>query len=497
MRRHRLLPALLLALGLTIGATPVGAVDDPGGTIVKTANVREVAQHRYTGGTEIAFDGDLVYAGQFDGVDNRGQVPTQGGVFIFSIADGGFELIGKIACPGTDTVVEVVRPGLVAVGHHSSDCNPAAVRPNNRARNNGLYLVDTSGISPDKTLEENTIAPGDPRIIGGVGVQGTAGGLSAHMITPHPSGDYIYISPGGLANGDTAIRIVDITDPTEPEIVSTFRHNSTGCHDLQFLLAEDGDFAYCAGAGEVSVWDVSNPEAPRVIGGFTNPAIQFPHNAVPSPDGTLLVINDEAFAAHECQSQTSVFGSLWVYDITDRDTPRLVSRVAPPVGASVVGYSGMDLAGVDGRPYGVNSGWTRSWCAAHNYNFVPGTRTVVVGWFNGGVTVEDLSAPASPKRIASYRAAPSIVYTANFHQPSADAPGRIYVNDLNRGMEVLEVDGLRAQPEPAIAPAPTPSGLPDRSAELIPSVLAPRPARLQPTLEDTAFCVIPRAAHTA
>ncbi|CAN5253534.1 hypothetical protein BH23ACT9_BH23ACT9_22590 [soil metagenome] len=490
MRRPRHL-AILLALALCLGITPVAAGDDPGGTIVKTANVTEVAQHRYTGGTEIAFDGDFVYAAQFNGVDNRNQLPDQGGVFIFYIGDGGFDLVGKIDCSGTDTYPVVVEPGLLAVGHHSSDCNPVADRVNSRGRNNGFYLVDVSGIDPEAPFEDNLIQRDDPRIIGGIGVRDAAGGFSSHTITTHPTKPYIYIQPGGLANGDSSTRIVNISDPTEPRLASTFRNNEAGCHDLQFLIAEDGDFAFCAGLGEVQTWDISDVEKPVVVGSITNPGIQFPHNALPSPDGTLLVINDEAFAAHECQSQTSIFGSLWVYDITDRANPALVSRVAPPVGASVVGYSGMDLAGVDGRPFGTASGWTRSWCAAHNYNFVPGTNTLVAGWFNGGVTVEDLSNPTSPQRIASYRAAPSIVYTAHFHQASPDAPGRIYVNDLNRGMEVLEVAGLRTQELPEVVPAPAPSGLADRSAQLIPPVLPPRPVRLTPSLTNSAFCVIP------
>ncbi len=496
MRRPTHLTLLLVLMALAMGTMPVAAQDqgqDPGGTIVKTANVREIAQHRYTGGTEIAFDGDFVYAAQFNGVDNRNQLPDQGGVFIFHVGDGGFDLVGHIDCSGTDTYPVVVEPGLLAVGHHSSDCttDQAASRTAPTQRNNGVYLVDVSGIDPDATLEENTIRNGDPRIIGSVGVRGAAGGWSTHTITVHPTKPYLYVLPGGLVNGDSATRIIDISDPTAPRLAATFSHNQAGCHDLQFLIAEDGEFAFCAGLGEVQTWDVTDVEKPVVIGSITNPGIQFPHNAVPSPDGTLLVINDEAFAAHECQTQTSLFGSLWVYDITDRANPALVSRIAPPVGASAVGYSGMDLVGVDGRPFGVNSGWTRSWCAAHNYNFVPGTNTVVAGWFNGGVTVEDLSDPTTPRRIASYRAAPSIVYTAHFHQAGPDQPGRIYVNDLNRGMEVLEVDGLVAGDAPVVAPAPTPSGLADRSAELIPRVLPPRPVRLTPSLDNTAFCVIP------
>ncbi len=93
-----------------------------------------------------------------------------------------------------------------------------------------------------------------------------------------------------------------------------------------------------------------------------NPAIQFPHNAVPSPDGKLLVINDEAFAAHECPTGTSVEGSLWACDITDPTMPVLAGRVAPPTSPATVNVAG----------------GTNKWCTAHNYNFIPGTRTLAV-----------------------------------------------------------------------------------------------------------------------
>ena len=125
--------------------------------------------------------------------------------------------------------------------------------------------------------------------------------------------------------GGGVTSIVDISDVARPKVAATFKPSAAGCHDLQFLTAGTRDLAFCAagGAGEVQTWDVSNPLAPAIIGRIVNPAIQFPHNAVPSPDGKLLVINDQAFAAHEGTTGTSAEGSLWTYDISDPTNPCL------------------------------------------------------------------------------------------------------------------------------------------------------------------------------
>jgi hypothetical protein len=478
--RARVAPLALLA---AVALAAPAAAQTP--TITKSDNVREVGRHAYTGGTEIAFDGRWVYAGQFNGTDNRNQLPQQGGFKIFDTKDGTFRLAGELPCPATDSDVTLVRPGLVAVAHHTGLCNPTRGSGGSpTASNNGVYLADVSD-------------PENVEVLGGVGLRvgASQSGLSAHTVTVHPSGEVLYINPGGLQNGQGITTIVDIRNPRAPRIAGRFAPDDIGCHDLQFLIDERGDFAFCAGLQKVEVWDVSDPLKPSVVKTVRNPAIQFAHNAVPSPDGKLLVINDEAFAGHDCTTPAKVYGSLWIYDISDPADPKLAGRVAAPDGgAAPVGYTGVDLVGIDGRPLGPNSGWTRSWCAAHNYNFVPGTRILVSSWFTGGVTVEDLTDPAEPVRLAFWRASHSIAYTAHFHE------GRIYVNDLYRGMDVLEVEGLQEGDGTGGTPAERLGArlrakLPATASRLpVPSRLPARPALRLASERDTAFCVLPKAA---
>lgn len=396
---------LIVALAAALAA-PAAAVDPSANGA--GAAVEVLSRTQYTGGTEIAWDGDFVYTGELNGHTGRDQVANKGGIHIFDVSQPAPTELGFLACAGSDNDVAVIRPGLIAVAHHKSTCNP-------RTAGNGIFLVDVSD-------------PTAPRVLGGVGVP------SAHTLTPKPGSNYLYVHPGGLAVGGGVTSIVDITDLTRPKVAATFKPSAAGCHDLQFLAAGTKDLAFCAsgGAGEVQTWDVSDPLAPKIIGRIVNPAIQFPHNAVPSPDGKLLVINDEAFAAHECATGTSVEGSLWAYDITDPTMPVLAGRVAPPTSSVAVNVAG----------------GTNKWCTAHNYNFIPGTRTLAVSWFTGGTTIENLDNPMAPVRMAHYQPQDADAYTAHWYD------GRVWVNDMNRGLEVLRVEGLAEGTSTPVATPP-------------------------------------------
>lgn len=453
--------ALVLALALTpagagAGVVTAGVVAAPD-SVDKSDNVTAVDRKEFTGGTEIAWDGDFLYVGQMNGKFNRNTV-KQGGVLIYNVAEDAPRLVGKIECHGTDNDVMLVRSGLIAVAHHSTQSCPAKAGGVSPKAGNGIYLVDVSNVN-----EEGQVLP---RITGSVNV------ASAHTLTVHPTKPYIYVSGGGLANGPTSI--VDISDETKPTVKATFSSNVLDCHDLQFKIEANRDLVFCAGFGEIQTWDVTNVTAPKVIGHIVNPGIQFPHNAVVSPDGKLLVINDEAFGAHECVTGTSVYGSLWVYDISIPEAPILAGRVAPPTAR---------------QPLGTYTGWVESWCAAHNYNFIPGTRILTSAWFAGGITVEDLSNPLLPKRLAHYKPGDGVAYTSHWYD------GRIFVTDMARGLETLKVAGL--EEPPAQGPVADSRSQGDLTDVLVtPEVVARSGARPQRSAANSAFCVIPKAGST-
>ncbi len=77
------------------------------------------------------------------------------------------------------------------------------------------------------------------------------------------------------------------------------------------------------------------------------------------------------------------------------------------------------------------------WCTAHNLNFVPGTNKAVLSWYTGGTSVLDLSNPLMPEEIAYFQPADGNTWSSYYFG------GRIFANDLNRGLDVIEVKGLK------------------------------------------------------
>jgi hypothetical protein len=399
----------------------------------------------WIGSTEIDFDGErYAFIGQFNGRDNRAQHVEQGGMFIVDMVGDEetpqFSVVSQLWCPGTDNYIRYMDPEVyqyaegggefVAMAHHGNRCSDLRHEdwhkegmelngdPNTTPRSggegfNGISIIDVS----DKA---------NPTIVS------TIGHTSAHTVMPHPTEPYLFILPGGLpTNGTDAGKravaptaIIDVSDPLEPVYTGRITHNASGCHDFGFN--SDGSVGYCAGLGEVSTWDLSDPTSPVVLGRVHNPAIQFAHNVVISDDDKFLVINDEAFGFHTCNNNEAadLYGSMWVYDISfNPHAPVLAGRVAPP-----------------GHPNNnVNTaGWTLDWCAAHNYNFVPGTHVLVSSWFAGGITAHDISDPMNPELLVHYMPEDGVMWSGHYYG------GYLITGDMLRGSEVLDVPAVRA-----------------------------------------------------
>lgn len=355
----------------------------------------------FTSGTDIDFSGKYVYAMQ--------QGAT-GGVHVIKNGKKPRE-VAFIACPGEQNDVAVVKPGLIAVGYHSSTCAAAL--------GGGIRLIDVRN-------------PKRPQFLGAVVVPG-----GAHTITVYPGEDIIYASPGGLpTNGggptsDAGIeQIIDVSDPLKPEVVEQFLVNPSGCHDLSFLVNQDSQLAFCAaGVGETQIWDVSDPLAPTTIGHIVNPFVSFHHSAVATYDAHYLVIGDENMVA-DCVG--GPLGDLFIYDISNPATPTLQ------------GYYGIDRGR---QPVSSNEVDRGNWCTAHNYNFVPGTYKLVTAWYSSGFNVIDWTNPTSPEEIAYYMGTGedhTNYWSAYFYA------GRVWANDRERGvLDIFDVKGLVEEGHPA------------------------------------------------
>jgi hypothetical protein len=386
---RKLLMAGLAAALAAVTAVPATAEVD------KSKNVKLIAQFKYenesadffSGGTDIDFSGKYIYAMQQG--DN-------GGIHILKQTKGKPKKISFFPCPGGQNDIATVKPGLVAIGYHSTTCGgPGA----------GVRLVDVKN-------------PKKPRLLGSV--NDLPGGT--HTLTTYPGKPIIYASPGGLANGGGVEQILDVSNPRKPKVAATFTPQQIGCHDLTFRITKEEKLAFCAGGGEAQIWDVSDPLAPETIAHVAVPA-QFPHSVAVTDDGKYMIIGDEAIGANDCVGGPT--GSLWVYDLTVRQAPILVGHHSVPRGQQPVGSSNTNR---------------NTWCTAHLFNFVPGTYTLVSSWYSAGISIIDFSNPSLPEEIGHYMGTGKDItnyWSAYWYR------GQIFANDRVKGLDVFEVKGLK------------------------------------------------------
>ena len=387
----RFLPALLLA-ALSLGlVSPAPAKE-------AEVKLRPIAREKYTGGSHLDFGNGYAYGGEINGVTGRDEegYEDKGGIHVFDITGKPRET-GFFKCPGNDLDVAYVKPGVVAVGFHKAAC----VGPGE-----GIFTLDVSN-------------PRKPKMLGAHVFESQL--HRTHAIARYPGKPLIYSAGGGLGARQETVAFVDVSNPRKPKLAGSFLAPPRGCHDFTFHFDKRGKFGFCAGLGEVQIWDVSKPLAPEVIARIHEPLDQFAHYALASPNGKLLAVNDEAITVNECTDQPVPAGAVWIYDISDITNPQLLSYFSPPRGNT-------------GSPLG--SFWTPGGtCTSHDFNWANNT-TLVMPWYTGGFSLIDVSDPAAPSELAYYQAKGTNTWSAYWYK------GRIYTNDMGRGFETLIAEGL-------------------------------------------------------
>jgi hypothetical protein len=374
MNRSVAIVAAFAALVPILTAAPAAAAVD------KSGNVRLVKSFPFQRGGDIAYDGRYVYALE------RGQ---EGGLHVYDPRS--LREVGWFRCPAYSDVKPLER-GLI-VFDATAGCGGMT--------GSGIVILDTR----------------NPKRIRVVGMLQA----SKHTFRNYPGERVVYLSSNGCCgDGRRGVEtIVDASNPAKPEVANEFVSNGLGCHDVWIHNSEERKIAACAAGAETQLWDVSDPLAPVVLSRIPTPQVFFNHSAAISDDGSLLVVGDEAHGLTECAGGPA--GDIWAYDISDPETPA---------------YKGAFWLG-RGTP--VSSFWVdpeNEWCSAHNYEFIPGTRILVSGWYAGGMNVIDFTDPADPVEIAHFMAEETSVWGAYWIE------GRVWTSDDDRGVDVFEVKGL-------------------------------------------------------
>ncbi|WP_323674658.1 hypothetical protein [Halorubellus sp. PRR65] len=220
---------------------------------------------------------------------------------------------------------------------------------------------------------------------------------------------------------------------------------------LHDLYVQDG-VAYCAywdaGVFVVDVSDPANPSFVSRVGEYTleeNQELTQPAYFEPGGNAHYVTVNEDAsLMAEGGESWDLEAGDgsggpsgITFYDISDETNPERVGHVDPPVSASNAYRGG-------------------TWTTSHNFDLRNGK--LYASWYQGGVSVHDVSDPANPERVAWW-ASPT---ERAFWTAKLAAPGEFFVasshavggmsGDVTHGLLTFpDVAGEMSEPPSAVA----------------------------------------------
>ncbi|WP_373295666.1 LVIVD repeat-containing protein, partial [Nocardiopsis terrae] len=204
--------------------------------------------------------------------------------------------------------------------------------------------------------------------------------------------------------------------------------STTGCHDI--TAYPEWGLAAAACLGDGVLLDISDPLAPVVVERVRDENFAFWHSATFTNDAAHVLFTDElgGGSAATCNEETG-----------------------PERGADAV-YS-LDLSGespeLQFRSYYKlprHQSETEN-CVAHNGSLipVPGRNYFVQSWYQGGVSVIDLTDPDRPAEVGHFDRGPADPdglrtagsWSAYYYN------GHVYSSDIERGLDVLELTDPR------------------------------------------------------
>ena len=397
--------------------------------------------------TDLAFNGNLVYAGNYSG---------------FRILDAKYpspRTVADFACngPQNDVSFHKMRGSTylfqsIDTPQTAEDCSSAnaPVVGGLRIGYEGVRVFDVTN-------------PSRPEFVDMIQ---TACGSHTHTIIPERDEAYIYVSsypltgstspPGQTRPGDyrrcekphKKISIIHVEADRRGDLDFRLKEqpladdttsqngfdNFQACHDIQILGKKEIALASCAGDGQL--WDVSDPWNPTTNkrGRYTlikspgnGDTFEFIHSGFFSWDGKTFAMMDETGGGGtaNCFGSASTDGFYYFYDMVKpgQRAPRLEARYTIP------------------RPQG------QEVCVSHNASVIPVRHRdlVTAAYYQGGVTVVDFSDLRRIREIAF----------ADLEDATGQADewssywynGRIYSNSglnrraSNRGVDVFRPTG--------------------------------------------------------
>ncbi|MCY9785108.1 hypothetical protein KIK06_14570 [Nocardiopsis sp. EMB25] len=380
--------------------------------------------------SDLAFTGDYAIGGNYDGF------------VVYDISEPESpRVVSEVLCPGGQGDVSVSGDLLyLSVDYPRADeeCGSAPVSPADAEGFEGIRVFDIS----DKA---------DPQYVAAVR---TDCGSHTNTLVPAADGrrDYVYVSsyspseefPNCQPPHDK-ITVIEVPHdaPEEAAIVSEPAlfpdggdATTTGCHDITAYPERGLAAAACLGDG--LLLDISDPVAPVVLHRVRDENFAFWHSATFTNDAANVVFTDElgGGTAAVCTEEVGPErGADAVYSVDHSgETPTLEFR----------SYYKLPR----------HQSETEN-CVAHNGSLipVPGGDFFVQSWYQGGVSIIDLTDPDHPEEIGyldrgpwdpdTLRTAGS--WSAYYYN------GHVYSSNIQRGLDVLRLTDPRLTPAEDVA----------------------------------------------
>ncbi|MCW2882702.1 MAG: hypothetical protein JWQ95_6802 [Sphaerisporangium sp.] len=432
-RRGGLAGRFLVLIGsaavMVLSAIPAQAADIPGvDEIVMSPNVQHVANVpkpasiAATINTDIAFQGDYAYVGNY------------GGFSIYDIKDPKkTSVVSSVVCPGSQMDMSVYGNLLFASVDSSrtndscsSTPQPASVKESWE----GIRIFDVSDKANPKYIKS---------------VETNCGSHTHTLIPDKRHGNvYLYVSsyrpdqtfPDCLPPHDKiSIVKVPLNNPTSAAVVATpvvfpdggnetqpnLLLPTSGCHDIT-AYAEKG-IAAGACMGDGVLFDIRDPEKPKVTARVTDPNFAFWHSATFNNAGTKVIFTDElgGGGAATCNEATGpTRGADAIYDIVNG---QFVFK----------NYYKIPRYQADSEN-----------CVAHNGSLIPvkGRDIMVQAWYQGGASIWDFTDSAHPAEIGYFERGPASEGGGGFWS-AYYYNGHIYASDFNKGFDVIKINDRR------------------------------------------------------
>ena len=251
----------------------------------------------------------------------------------------------------------------------------------------------------------------------------------------------------GWLAGSGEIYVVDLRDPTRPEVVGSFAPGVGGTHDVQ---VDDAGVAWIVGGGGIAGYTTANPVSPtlyvRQRGQFHNDFILHnswrPHATAVDPvafaddevdldKGEVVLITEENWlgAQNNLCGNDGRFQTGWLHEVDGR-------VVLDKLDDFHIGQGTGDPPGQK-KPAGGT-------CSSHYFDY-RGDGIVAVAWYEQGVRFLDVSNPTDIRQVGFYMPAITAAWSAKFHGDY------LYTLDVARGIDVLRFSGGAGDP-PVLAP---------------------------------------------